>query len=795
MKNLKKVLSLALALMMVLGITLTASAAPVSDVELIENRDAFDLLSGLEIMQGHANGSFEPKGNLTRAQAAKMIYVARTGGIDDKAEMFKGTNMFSDVASSHWADGYINYAASKGFVVGRLNGTFDPEGLISGYELMKILLCAIGYDSKVSHFENDAKWQVNVITVAKESGLLENYKGNPAAAITRDEAALIMANMIYMNTVSYNTNGNLVSGNTFAKTYLGLESVSGVLVSNENAAIEGALCAAGKSRIRVGENVVTVPVSSSVDMLGYNVTALLRVKANQVLADENGVYNENAIARAYGNLTQTSGKNKVIALDAKAVADANAKYFINFKAAEKADVDELGLGQSVVAISNNGDDKYDVVIALKYSAGTVSSVANNGNLYIGGISMNKDNAVGIEGLAKGDYVRYYLIENGKYVVEKAEIITAVAGGFTAKYIQLNNVNYFPATGITGFTTVDTNLVSETNFFVFGSFIYKAETNAVVSTAYAYVTKSTVVGWEHQVNAVLDDGEQKTFVAANGADLIKASATATVNPGLYTYVKTDEGQLKLKVVDDIGVDRDSNLSYENGKTKIDGDALYVNSKTVLFLEVDGKWVVYKGMSNIPTFTAKADGENEIKIYSATGDLFGTDDLLAVMVVPGAVPVDAVAKTHFVVMSDVVKIAGGKVSFSAFNGTEIAAMTSTDDSIVSGGIYTFTVGTNGVVSKAEAVSGAKGFVTHAEDKTLQLRGANNVDPTFYTYNEKTVVTSINFAQKTAETNLTVEDLDIYTTEDLALMELGSYKVLVIADANNLITNIYTFSAIQK
>ena len=77
MKNLKKVLSLVLALAMALSLMTAAFAKEASDYTdygTITNKEAVEVLTALEVIDGMGD-SFQPNGNVTRAQMAKMITI------------------------------------------------------------------------------------------------------------------------------------------------------------------------------------------------------------------------------------------------------------------------------------------------------------------------------------------------------------------------------------------------------------------------------------------------------------------------------------------------------------------------------------------------------------------------------------------------------------------------------------------------------------------------------------------------------------------------------------------------
>ena len=79
MKNLKKVLALVLAVVMIMGTVAVASAKDYADVKADSDyAEAIDVLSNLNILDGFKNGetyNFQPDGYFTRAQAAKIVAI------------------------------------------------------------------------------------------------------------------------------------------------------------------------------------------------------------------------------------------------------------------------------------------------------------------------------------------------------------------------------------------------------------------------------------------------------------------------------------------------------------------------------------------------------------------------------------------------------------------------------------------------------------------------------------------------------------------------------------------------
>jgi len=209
MKSLKRTLSLVLALVMVLGLfgglSINAAASNFTDDEEIQYKEAVDVLTAIGAIDGMDDGSFQPKGTIRRADAAKLITYTVLG--KDSAEALPmGVNCrFTDV-DSNWAYAApsIEYLADKGVINGMGDGTFHPADPISGYAVAKMLLCALGYGAK-DEYTGDA-WKLQTAIDASKYGILKDrVKGsaNLEASATREEVALYCLNTIQTPLVTY----------------------------------------------------------------------------------------------------------------------------------------------------------------------------------------------------------------------------------------------------------------------------------------------------------------------------------------------------------------------------------------------------------------------------------------------------------------------------------------------------------------------------------------------------------------------------------------------------------------
>ena len=194
MKNLKRVLSLGLASVMLLGMmVMGASAATFSDAADIKNTEAVNMMVALNVIKGKDTGAFDPNGLVTRAEMAKMITMILFGG-DEPALAAGSTSKFADVPLNHWARKYIEYCAGDQLkiIAGLGDGNFAPDANVTGTQAAKMALVALGYNAQVYGFENNKDWEININyrANAPEANLYNGLKGlNPSDQITRDQAA------------------------------------------------------------------------------------------------------------------------------------------------------------------------------------------------------------------------------------------------------------------------------------------------------------------------------------------------------------------------------------------------------------------------------------------------------------------------------------------------------------------------------------------------------------------------------------------------------------------------------
>lgn len=159
----KRVLSLVLALVLVLGMIPTFAAEKTGGEEL----------KALGLLSGNENGDLMEDQTLERQEFAKII--AQLNGALDEAAAYVTPGTFADFDKVEgWAKPYVAYAEEQGWMTGKNGNMFDPEAELKSQELLTVLLRVLGYDDTWS----------KVFETAAEVGLV----AEEITAITRGDA-------------------------------------------------------------------------------------------------------------------------------------------------------------------------------------------------------------------------------------------------------------------------------------------------------------------------------------------------------------------------------------------------------------------------------------------------------------------------------------------------------------------------------------------------------------------------------------------------------------------------------
>ena len=501
MRNLKRALSLLLAAamligMMVVGASAAGSLDDFSDKDEIVNQDAVSLLTILGVIEGKEDGSyFDPTGNVTRAEMAKMIATILNQGADVDG-LYTGMNTGLTDVKGHWAESYINYCYSLGIIAGRGNGKFDPGATVTGNEAAKMLLVAAGYDASIEGLTGN-DWAIRTAALASTLGIFDNLNAPTGAPLTRDNAALLVYNALDIEMIQSYQNGYAIAyddNRTILSTKYGVYRLEGVVVGNEWAYLDGTdsdeALAAGKTRlsdIRLvdSDTVNTRPgvddgqsrpdttfnVSTSVDLLGQTVTMYVRNTTVLANAEVLGVYLKDG-ANTVVTSVNTEDTLKDF-LKGTGLSEGNGtEYYVNY--GEVASVDDAtaamdfgkddthldnvqdkanGYGVELTVIDNDQDGIVDYVLYLQESLSQVIAKNNSKetttiNAFNNNKAIDDEDIVTEADLAESDLV--LVVEyGGRYYVSEPQVVTGQMESYQAsktkeQTIKVDGTDYHPS---------------------------------------------------------------------------------------------------------------------------------------------------------------------------------------------------------------------------------------------------------------------------------------------------------------------------------------------------------------
>ena len=616
MRNLKRTLSLVMAMALIVGMMVVSASAVSSDFNdsaEITNTEAVDVMTAIGVFEGTDKGAFNPTGILTREQAAKIVAVMLLGE-EDANKLSTNSTTFKDVAANRWSAGYIGYCVQQGILAGTGNGNFDPEGELTGLAFAKMMLVALGYDAKVANYVGN-DWAINVAADAVNAGIAP--KGIVLAdAMTREQAAQMAFQTLTADTVYYTNKGTTVIGSDGMQVIVGASAPVKVANSttDDYRTVKGdkdevqQFCEKYFSDLSVNNN--------GSDDFGRpseqwkNGSKEIGTYASTADAS----YTEEVKSKTiYSDLGLGETTKADVIVDGKTAADFTVKKGDDTK------LEASGNGVLVEAFVDS-DDNVTLVVINTY-VGEVSKVVDadsvkkdeepyieiagltgNGGKFETNASFDEDDVV-LYTVADGDIQTVTMAKKieDQEVTSKTGDTKFVADGETYKY----NKNH---------RTYDITLKSSVDIYTdnYGYVVYVEEYEAgSASVAFVLNFKTNDEGWEGDTD--------KTYTAKlllTDGTVIEAD-TDDKNPSAFknkfvSYTVDDDGIYTLKAKD-VTSDAGDSIYLTKGTSKFDingtnnkGGERYANSSTIFLVydEEEKEYSVYTGIANVPSMDGKA-----------------------------------------------------------------------------------------------------------------------------------------------------------------------------------------------
>ena len=615
MRNLKKVLAMALALVMSLSLVTIANAADFKDNNEISYKEAVDVMSAIGVINGYEDGSFQPDGVLTREEAAKLICTLLLGDGSDK--LGTTSSSFTDVASTRWSSPYIEYCNSLGIIAGNGDGTFDPNGELTGYAFAKMLLVALGYDSAREGYTG-AGWSIEVAKDAITAGITVDGE-SLNDEVTREVAAQMCLNTLEATLVEYATAGTTVTTPDGTTVVTAGSTASKVENSDTKAGYDGEkdgyqqFCEEYFSDLKKS--------TSSVDNFGRPADKWTYKRTNV------GTYADEADA-SYTEEVNSKTLYADLDLDetTKASVMTDGKDESTFTIQKGNTTNKIGGNGVLVEAFVDDDDNVSIVVINTY-VGEVSKVtpAKDGDeayVTVDGLKYETEN------FEKDDVVIYTLADGEIQSMSLAEKVEGVevsrVNGTSSFVADGDTYKYNKKNGYLSDVKVDSvlDLYLDANGYVVKVDVSKA------SSDYAYVIDT---GYDkglysdddaYYAKLLLSDGTQVEVEVDE--DCLTGSNKETALSGLKGYiVEYTKDSKNVYTLNAMGTKLDTSgkaVEIDNGKSAmtLGKSTYYANSKTIFLVQSGtgskATYTAYVGYANVPDM--KSDS-GHFAVYAKSG----------------------------------------------------------------------------------------------------------------------------------------------------------------------------------
>ena len=836
----KKVLSLVLCVAMLLSVMVmgTGAASFTDQDEFSDNyAEAAEVLTGMGIIQGYDDGSFLPQRNINRAQVATMIYRAATGDVtDSKISQFVGEDLFDDVNADDWFAGYVNYCGNAEYIKGFTPDTFGPYKQVTGYQVLAMILRAVGYDEN-NEYTGD-QWTLRVAATAREQGLLDNL--NPDTNLAEPATRELVAELI------------------FQAIHPDVDTVHYVPAEGEYQSDDGT---------SLGEQVFKLKVDNSADEWGrpevlwtYNtgdeetVIEIDPVATYTTAVNDCDVYEDTGISgdvAAYvnsGRWNDTYNISKTATKD-NIGAQGQLVEVYDYTTVDGKDATRIVVIDTFLAqVTNVTEAKYDSNNHLAKDASLTLTVYDGANT-----SVTLTNGSTNYTYAVGDMLLINAYTNDKDEVisgdgQYVEIVSAAesfVGAQTkihsnADYHTVNGTDYPDAVkffrndagtnrtenfnwwmdqydnliGVTGITS---------NYAVLKDMIWIQGTPGYAQATLVYMDGTEATVTVNSIDGTQGNGDFSSWNANNTVPYMNDSATTGAFTGKYAHVSTDsslnglyegyamyrvdtnsDGSVNLQGMETY-TNNTLNIGYQDNVTlKVDGSAILDNGSPITHVNNATKFLVKSG----DTYTAYTGTADLPKFNNQTVEVFYDD-------------ANGDDVSDYVYIKSYSDFAGGRYVFATSDASYVTAGDNvvTLEGIYVDGVLTEVKTTESLAKELKANMGKLYWATWDDVKTSdtygQLTGINlvdeymdydgiSLDKIFANYLEDTselkLVGNTLYVNKDLSYNVTNANDVIYTNAayEMSLADAiadGSYGIWVVGDQFNNTATVYVGTKLEQ
>lgn len=365
----KRLLCLFLSVLMVIPLGIPAFGATFSDVPETNNYyEAIDLLSEFGIILGDAGaGTFRPDAEISREEFS--VIVTRILGVSNIVPSMDNLP-FTDVTPvvcDEWAIIATKLAYDLGIISGYGNGKFGPKDPVTYEQVVKMLVCAIGYGPAAVEYGG---WPTGYMKVANDLGITDNAVMLQTANAPRGIVAQLVYNCLDVDLMEPVGNGQseVKHGHTILTDKLGYTYAEGVVTGIPGLAYNMVGKVIHENEVEIdGTLICNAGTTSAADYFGYSGEFYYKKKGatNTLVSfkptDENIVIELSPEKIDKVNEKQITYYTDEYETESETLSTKGAVYIYNGKAKDLDEVTKPNIGTMKI-YDNNDDEIIDLIM-------------------------------------------------------------------------------------------------------------------------------------------------------------------------------------------------------------------------------------------------------------------------------------------------------------------------------------------------------------------------------------------------------------------------------------------------
>ena len=365
----KRLLCLFLSLLMLLPCAVPAFGATFSDVpETNRFYEAIDILSEFGIILGDAGaGTFRPEAEISREEFS--VIVTRILGVSNIVPSMDNLP-FTDVTPvvcDEWAIIATKLAYDLGIISGYGNGKFGPKDPVTYEQVVKMLVCAIGYGPAAVEYGG---WPTGYMKVANDLGITENAVMLQTANAPRGIVAQLVYNCLDVDLMEPVGNGQseIKHGHTLLTDKLGYIYGEGVITGIPGLAYNMAGKVIHENEVEIdGTLICNAGTTKAADYFGYRGEFYYKKKgATTTLVSFKPDADNIVIELSPEKIAKINEKSITYYTDeyeseSETLSTKGAAYIYNGKAKDLEEITKPNIGNTKI-FDNNDDEIIDLIM-------------------------------------------------------------------------------------------------------------------------------------------------------------------------------------------------------------------------------------------------------------------------------------------------------------------------------------------------------------------------------------------------------------------------------------------------